>query len=97
MENRKKTKDIKNFTTVKCKQRFKIRAPCWFPSQSQKVNCANITFQIHEKTHTDAPGEICDQCGKAFYTRQSVKNHMLSHTKPWKCEICGRGFMNDRL
>ena len=45
--------------------------------------------------HEGTAGYLCDDCGKAFTTRQKLQNHRRAkHTfeKPYICDQCGRGF-----
>jgi KRAB domain-containing zinc finger protein len=49
-------------------------------------------LKFHRLTH--AKPVICPECGKAFSTNISLKQHLLVHSgrKDHTCEVCGRTF-----
>lgn len=49
----------------------------------------------HKKfIHLNEWSYICDQCGKATYSEQMLKDHMVSHSdeKPFECEFCKKSY-----
>lgn len=52
-----------------------------------------------ERIHTKAPGQlICETCGKAFHTRQTLNDHQYVHrdpsTYPYACDMCPKRFVS---
>lgn len=49
----------------------------------------------HLARHSNKPAFVC-HCGKTFYAKKRLqmhaKQHVLSDPKPFKCDVCGRGF-----
>lgn len=49
----------------------------------------------------DALGTVCQECGKEFPTRLSLKRHYRMHKNPSECEFCGkrygRAYMKNHL
>ena len=53
------------------------------------------SFVDHQKTQQQR--YQCSQCDKCFETSKLLRKHFLSHTTdefPYKCGICGEGFMD---
>ena len=46
------------------------------------------TYKAHVLRHSDSRQHSCEECGKAFLLKTHLKNHMNSHTLPFKCDQC---------
>jgi len=64
--------------------------------------CSSSSSLCQHKRRRHDPTEsgrkhICEQCGKGFYTRDNLKEHIATHsnTKMFSCYICGKGLKND--
>lgn len=76
-------------------------------AHQEKVECqsceADFTSVADLKQHmSDAHSdltEVCEVCSKIFYSRQSLKVHMVAHSRDKKpyfvCHICNKGFRHD--
>ena len=54
----------------------------------------------HQNVHKNVPPYACSFCTKAFYRKDSAKEHeIIAHTKdfPYNCNICKKGFMRPRI
>jgi KRAB domain-containing zinc finger protein len=45
-----------------------------------------------KQVHTTVKALACETCGKAFKTKQNLKDHAKSHNKTFQCEVCGHHF-----
>ncbi|KAJ8956512.1 hypothetical protein NQ318_019230 [Aromia moschata] len=50
-------------------------------------------LQCHENIHTGFRPYHCKHCMKGFTKTHNLKLHLLSHTGPHGCEICGKSFI----
>ncbi|GAB0092598.1 hypothetical protein DMENIID0001_076050 [Sergentomyia squamirostris] len=50
----------------------------------------------HVLIHREDKPEECQVCFKRFKHRPGLLNHMAVHTKPFVCDICNKGFSQDR-
>lgn len=64
--------------------------------------CSSSSSLCQHKRRRHDPAEtgrkhICEQCGKGFYTRDNLKEHIATHSnaKMFSCYICGKGLKND--
>ncbi|XP_074469776.1 uncharacterized protein LOC141754546 [Sebastes fasciatus] len=53
------------------------------------------TLRTHAQTHAMDKLHVCGICGKRSESRQSLVQHLQSHTKRNKCDICGKQFSNN--
>ena len=77
-------------------------------SLEKKFQCDKCDFQCkvssilkrHMYTHSDDPmagrKHKCEICQKAFFTKQEIKQHLLTHgrIKPYQCKLCSGTFSN---
>lgn len=52
---------------------------------------STIGLAKHKDIHEE-PTQPCKTCGKKFHSYVSSFNCKNSHTKPYKCKFCNRGF-----
>ena len=78
----------------------------WAHTNKEKLKCKHCdrtyttqeTLRVHLlSAHSGKPRERpfgCDQCGKAFVTRQMLTRHQRTHNgeKPFACGVCNRRF-----
>ena len=50
------------------------------------------TFNIHLLRHNDDRQFPCEVCGKSFFSKRDIKQHIKSHTMPYKCDKCDKIF-----
>uniref|UniRef100_A0A1I8NY38 C2H2-type domain-containing protein n=1 Tax=Stomoxys calcitrans TaxID=35570 RepID=A0A1I8NY38_STOCA len=55
------------------------------------------TLNRHRLYHTGTASHKCQECPKSFYTPESLKAHMLGHTLPCVCDICGQRFRDSKV
>lgn len=57
-----------------------------------------LLYQILMKTHREVKSFGCTECGKAFITSSSLREHMKTHSeeKPYQCQQCGKAFRYPR-
>lgn len=56
-------------------------------------------FEKHlsgHKHNNKEPTHSCKTCTKLFSTDAALKHHMKNHTKPYKCNNCGKGFAQEK-
>ncbi|KAG4069945.1 hypothetical protein HA402_015169 [Bradysia odoriphaga] len=48
---------------------------------------------VHLQSHSDAPTETCDICGKGFRSKANLSLHILLHKEAdMPCEVCGKKY-----
>jgi uncharacterized C2H2 Zn-finger protein len=73
--------------------------PCAICGKQVKPQClVNHVRQVHTTVKVLA----CEICGKAFKTKQNLREHQKYHNKAFQCELCGRNFarstdLNDHM
>lgn len=73
-----------------------------YHSQTDTFSCHLCDFETkqefllrrHLKRHMGEKNHVCQECGRAFGSLDSLKNHMLVHTdeRPWGCQYCSRTY-----
>jgi len=48
--------------------------------------------ELKHVTRVEATEHTCVHCGKCFPSLDKLNRHIMCHTKPFKCEVCKRGF-----
>lgn len=66
---------------INCEEQFQLKNEL-----IQHVKFDHSSAQIHE----------CEDCGKKCSTKGDLKLHIKTHTKPYKCTSCGKGFSCNR-
>lgn len=73
-----------------------------YACDSCDFRCSSSSSLCQHKRRRHDPTEsgrkhICEQCGKGFYTRDNLKEHIATHSnaKMFSCYICGKGLKND--
>ena len=53
-----------------------------------------LLVQHMEREHSDMKNFACPTCGKTFFKKKNLKQHMIVHSgvKKYTCEICGLSF-----
>lgn len=71
-----------------------------FPELHQKIDTRQKSSKLHRKIDTrQKSSELrlhsCENCGKAFKQKKSLKRHNMLHTgeKPHSCELCGKAYI----
>uniref|UniRef100_A0A8D0UDW0 Zinc finger protein 684 n=1 Tax=Sus scrofa TaxID=9823 RepID=A0A8D0UDW0_PIG len=52
----------------------------------------SLVLVMHQRIHTGEKPHRRTECGKAFIKKSHLLKHYLTHTKPFECEACGKGF-----
>lgn len=53
-----------------------------------------FSCKSHENNHVNGKQFICSFCEKTFKYKVALKTHLLTHTRPYKCDSCNRTFDN---
>lgn len=61
---------------------------------SKKFHLANSLTKHVRRCHFQELNVSCAECGKGFFDKKSLKNHMLKHTgeKKFQCEVCRKSY-----
>ncbi|XP_077295691.1 uncharacterized protein LOC143917933 [Arctopsyche grandis] len=61
---------------------------------SKKFHLANSLTKHVRRCHFQELNVNCPECGKGFFDKKSLKNHMLKHTgeKKYQCEVCRKSY-----
>ena len=60
-------------------------------------NCLKLHIMRIHNANEDNKKHVCELCGKAFFTKTSLKEHIYTHSdvKRYSCEVCGKQLRND--
>lgn len=73
-------------------QHSTVRYSCTLCSYSAQNNqCLRNHLRVQ---HSDEKPHCCDECGKKFKLRSTLRSHMVQHTgvKKFSCQFCSRTF-----
>ncbi|XP_075152090.1 uncharacterized protein LOC142226100 [Haematobia irritans] len=54
-------------------------------------------LKAHKIRHTGVKDYKCKECGKEFFNKISLNEHVKGHVLPVVCEVCGKRFRNSTL
>jgi KRAB domain-containing zinc finger protein len=91
---------------TECEETFRVKSSLHYHQQrhvkpSFECSVCPRTFKsgrglkYHMNIHNNIAEYLCDDCGRAFVTRQKLINHRRAkHTfeRPYICDVCGEGF-----
>jgi Zinc finger, C2H2 type len=75
-----------------CDQADQESKKCKICSKSFKKHRYLSNHMIH--MHSSSKDYLCNECGKAFASKSSLKEHLIRHlpNKQFSCDTCGRAF-----
>lgn len=91
------------FVSMQGLKKHEIRHTGQKPFECEKCNfksaCQTSLVQHKKRFHCEvnARTHVCHECGKGFFTRYNLKEHLFTHSdiKRFSCEMCGRMLKND--
>jgi KRAB domain-containing zinc finger protein len=90
---------VTNYLLNLHKKRVHEKAVCRVCNQCGASFTTSTAYNTHMNRHKGITPYVCSvpECGKGCFSKQLLKHHMRSHTKPYECDECGKRMANNWL